>query len=168
MNWSMPGFSVLHYLPEVAQTHVQWVGDAIQPSHPLSPLSPALNLSQHQGFFQWVSSLCYRVLYLAEGNLSITQLCKLKSHHITWVSGCLTLGMRGLGSDSPTSSSSIEGYSRRQVSWTSGKAKRIHQRSLLRAKTKARCFVLISVCLFDSSDCSTLNGNQMSLNIGIW
>ena len=85
MNWSMPGFSVLHYLPEVAQTHVQWVGDAIQPSHPLSTLSPALNLSQHQGFFQWVSSLCYRVLYLAEGNLSITQLCKLKSHHITWV-----------------------------------------------------------------------------------
>ena len=57
MNYSMPGFPVLHYLPEVAQTHVHWVGDAIQPSYPLfPPSSPALNLSQHQGLFQWVSS----------------------------------------------------------------------------------------------------------------
>ena len=46
---------VLHYLPEFAQTHVHWVDDVIQPSHPLSPLSPpALNLSQHQGLFQRV------------------------------------------------------------------------------------------------------------------
>ena len=37
-------------------THVHWIGDAIQPSHPLSPPSPALNLSQHEGLFQWVSS----------------------------------------------------------------------------------------------------------------
>ena len=40
MDCSTPGFPVLHYLPEFAQTHVHWVGDAIQPSHPLSPLSP--------------------------------------------------------------------------------------------------------------------------------
>ena len=47
-----------HQLPELAQTHVLQVSDAIQPSHPLSPLSlPALNLSQHQGLFQWVSWL---------------------------------------------------------------------------------------------------------------
>ena len=53
----MPGFPVLHSLPESAQTHVHWVGDAIQPSHPLSsPSPPALNLSQHQGLFQWVGS----------------------------------------------------------------------------------------------------------------
>ena len=46
----MPGFPVLHCLPEFAQVHVHSVGDAIQPSHPLSPSSPfALNLSQHQG-----------------------------------------------------------------------------------------------------------------------
>ena len=46
------GFSVHHQLPEFVQTHVHCVGDAIQPSHPLSPPSPpALNLSQHQGFF---------------------------------------------------------------------------------------------------------------------
>ena len=51
-----PGFPVLHYLPEFAQTHVHWVDDAIQPSHPLLPTSPALNLSQNQGLFQWVGS----------------------------------------------------------------------------------------------------------------
>ena len=54
---STPGFPVHHQLPELAQTHVHQVSDAIQPSHPLSsPSPPALNLSQHQGLFQWVSS----------------------------------------------------------------------------------------------------------------
>ena len=57
MDCSMPGFPVHHQLPELAQTHVNQVGDAIQPSHPLLSLSPpALNLSQDQGLFQWVSS----------------------------------------------------------------------------------------------------------------
>ena len=56
MNCSTPGFPVLHHLPEFAQTHVHWVGGAIQPSHPQSFPSPALNLSQCQGFFQWVGS----------------------------------------------------------------------------------------------------------------
>ena len=55
---SMPGFSVLHHLSELAQTHVHWVTDSIQPSRPqLSHSPPAFNLSQHQGIFQWVSSL---------------------------------------------------------------------------------------------------------------
>ena len=58
MDYSTPGFPVLHHLPALAQTHVYWVSDAIQPSHPLSPLSPsAFNLSHYQGLFQWVSSL---------------------------------------------------------------------------------------------------------------
>ena len=57
MNRSMPGLPVHHQLPEFTQTHIHWVGDAIQPSHPLSsPSSPAFNLSPHQGLFQWVSS----------------------------------------------------------------------------------------------------------------
>ena len=57
MNLSTPGLLVHHQLPESTQTHVHWLGDAIQPSHPLSsPTPPALNLSQHQGLFQWVSS----------------------------------------------------------------------------------------------------------------
>ena len=47
-----------HQLPEATQTHVHRVGDAIQPSHPLSsPSPPALSLSQHQGLFRWVNSL---------------------------------------------------------------------------------------------------------------
>ena len=57
MACSTPGFPVGHHLQEFAQTHVYWVGDAIPPSHPLSSPSPACNLSQHQGLFQWVSSL---------------------------------------------------------------------------------------------------------------
>ena len=53
MDCSTPGFPVHLQLPELAQTHVHLIGDAIQPSHPLSsPSPPAFNLSQHQGFFQ--------------------------------------------------------------------------------------------------------------------
>ena len=55
MDCSTPGFPVLYCLPEFAQTHVHWVGDAMQPSHPLLPASPpALNLSQHQSLFQFI------------------------------------------------------------------------------------------------------------------
>ena len=58
MDCSTPGFPVLHILPEYAQTHVHWISDAIQPSHPLSSSSsPTFNLSQHQGIFQGVSSV---------------------------------------------------------------------------------------------------------------
>ena len=58
MNCSTPGLPVHHQLWELTQTHVHWVGDTIQPSHPLSsPSPPAFNLSQCQGLFQWVSSL---------------------------------------------------------------------------------------------------------------
>ena len=57
IDCSMPSFPVHHQLSELAQTHVHWVNDAIQPSHPLSYPSPAFNLSQHQGIFKWVSSL---------------------------------------------------------------------------------------------------------------
>ena len=52
MDYSTPGFPVHHQLPELVQTHVHRVGDAIQPSHPLSSLSPpAFNLPRHQGLF---------------------------------------------------------------------------------------------------------------------
>ena len=57
MNRSTPDLPVRHQLLESTQTHVHWVGDAIQPSHPLSSPSPALNLSQHQGLFKWGSFL---------------------------------------------------------------------------------------------------------------
>ena len=57
MDCSTPGLPVHPQLPEFTQTHAHWVGEAIQPSHPLSsPSPPAFNLSQHQGLFKWVSS----------------------------------------------------------------------------------------------------------------
>ena len=57
MDCSTPGLPVHHQLPELTQTRVHWVGDTIQPSHPLSsPSPPGFNLSQHQGLYQWVSS----------------------------------------------------------------------------------------------------------------
>ena len=57
MDCSMPGLPVHHQLPDLTQTHVHWVGYAIQPSHPLSsPSPPVFNLSQHQSLFKWVSS----------------------------------------------------------------------------------------------------------------
>ena len=57
MDCSTPGFPAHHQIPELTQTHVHWVSDAIQPSHPLSsPSPPAFNLSQDHGLLQWVSS----------------------------------------------------------------------------------------------------------------
>ena len=58
MDYSRPGLPVRHQLLEFTQNHLHWVSDAIQPSHPLlAPSPPVLNLSWHQGLFQWVSSL---------------------------------------------------------------------------------------------------------------
>ena len=56
MNCSLPGFPVLHHLPEFTQTCVHQVDDVVKSSHPLSSPSPAFNLSQHQGLFQRVNS----------------------------------------------------------------------------------------------------------------
>ena len=61
MDCSTPGLPVHHQLPELAQTHVHPVGDAIQRSHSLLSPSPAFNLSQHQGLFKWVSFSCQLV-----------------------------------------------------------------------------------------------------------
>ena len=87
MNCSTPGFPVLHCLPEFAQILVYWVDDAIQPSHPLLPPSPiALNLSQNQGFFQWVSSLhqVAKILELQLQHQSFNEYSGLISFMIDW------------------------------------------------------------------------------------
>ena len=56
MDCSTPGLPVPHHLPDFAQVHVPCISDDIQPSHPLMSSSPsAINLSQHQGLFHWVS-----------------------------------------------------------------------------------------------------------------
>ena len=83
------GFLVLHHLPQFAQTHVRWVDDAIQPSYPLSSLSPpALNLSQHQGLFQWVSS-----------SHQVAKVLELQLQHQSFpvnIQGWFPLGLTGL------------------------------------------------------------------------
>ena len=73
MDWSMPGSPVLHNLPDFAQTHVHWVRDAIQQSHPPLPTSPpVLSLSQHQHLFQWVGCL-HQVAKVLELAFSVMQ-----------------------------------------------------------------------------------------------
>ena len=92
VDYSMPGFSVLPYLLELAQTYAHWVGDAIQPSHPLSPPSPqALNLSQHQSFFpmsrlftsggQSIGAECIKIWFIF--NIGSTLL--LKTFNEIWI-----------------------------------------------------------------------------------
>ena len=85
MDRSMPGFPVHHQLSEFAQTHVHWVADAIQPPHPLSPPSPlAVNLSQRQSLFQWVSP-SYQVAKVLELQLSPSnEYSGLISFRIDW------------------------------------------------------------------------------------
>ena len=93
MDYSTPGFPMLYCLPEFAPTHVHWVGDAIQPSHPLSPPSPALNLSQHQGLFQCVGS-SHQVTKVLEFQLqrqSFRWIFRVDFHSISmvWSPSCL-------------------------------------------------------------------------------
>ena len=83
----MPHFHGLHYLPEFAQTHVHRVGDAIQPTHPLSPPSPpAFSLSQHQGLFQWDGSShqVAKVLELQFQHQSSQLIFRVDSFRIDW------------------------------------------------------------------------------------
>ena len=82
MDCSTPGFPVIHCLLEFAQTHVHWVDNAIQPSHPLSPSSPDFNLSQHQGFSQRVSFS--------------HQVTQLQHQSIQWICMVFPLGLIGL------------------------------------------------------------------------
>ena len=87
-NHSMPGLPVHHQLPEFTQTHVHWVSDAIQTSHPLSsPFPPAPNSSQHQSLFQWVSS-SHQVAKVLEFRFSIIpskEISRLISFRMDWL-----------------------------------------------------------------------------------
>ena len=87
VDCSTPGFSIHHRLPELAQTHVLRVGDALQPSHPLLSPSPAFNHSQHQGLFKWVSP-SHQVAKVLEFQLqhqSFQWIFGLISFRIDWV-----------------------------------------------------------------------------------
>ena len=82
INCSTPGFPVLQHLLEFAQTHVPWVGDAIQPSYPLSSPSPAFNLSKHQGLFQWISS---------SGQVAKVLKLHLQHQSFQWIFGVISI-----------------------------------------------------------------------------
>ena len=85
MDCRTPGLPVHHQLPKSTQTYVHWVGDAIQPSHPLSsPSPPALNLSQRQGIFKWVSS-SHQVAKVLE--------FQLQDQSFQWTSGLISFRM---------------------------------------------------------------------------
>ena len=114
MDCSMPGFPVLHHLLEPAQTHVHWVGDAMQSSHPLlSPSPPALNLSQHQGFpMSWL---------FASGGQSIGASASASVLPMN-IQGWFPLGLTGLSSliepgPSALGSQGLSYWTTREVSW---------------------------------------------------
>ena len=96
MNCSTPGLPVHHQLLESTQTHVHWVGDAIQPSHPLSsPSPPALNLSQHQGLFQWVNSSHQVRKYCSFSSISVLPVNTQDWSPLGWT-GWISLQSKGL------------------------------------------------------------------------
>ena len=82
MDCSTPGFSVPHLLPKFAQVHVHCIGGAIQSSHPQMPSSSALNLSQHQGTFQWVSCSHQMTIYILYDTIQKVLLiyCRIIKH----------------------------------------------------------------------------------------
>ena len=92
MNCSIPGFPVFHHLPEFIQTHVHWVSDAIQPSNPLSSISPpALILSKHRGLFQWIKCQVANVLELQLQHQSFQWIFRVHflQDWLVWPSCCL-------------------------------------------------------------------------------
>ena len=102
VDHSTPGLPVHHQLPEFTQTHVHWVGDAIQPSHPLSsPSSPALSLSKHQHLLKWVSS-SHQVAKVLEFSFNISpsnEHSGLISFRMDWLD---LLAVQGTQESSPT------------------------------------------------------------------
>ena len=86
-DYNTPGFPVHHQLQELAQAHVHWVDDTMQPSHPPSaPSVPAFNLSQNWGFLKWIGSSCQvaKVLELQLQHQSFQWIFRLISFRIDW------------------------------------------------------------------------------------
>ena len=113
MNGNTPGLPVHHQLLEFTQTHVYWVGDAIQPSHSLlSPSPPTFNLSQHQDLFKWVSSL-NQVAKVLEFQLQLQSFQRIGEGEVTQSCPTLCNPM-----DSSPSGSSIHGvFQTRILEW---------------------------------------------------
>ena len=83
MDYSTPGFPVLHHLLKFVQTHIHWVNDAIQPSRPLSsPSTLAFDLPQNQGFCEWLSSSNH-----------VAKVLKLQQQTFQWIFGLISFRM---------------------------------------------------------------------------
>ena len=95
MNRSTPGLPVHHQLPDFTQTHAHRVGDAIQPSHPLSSPPPAPNPSQHQGLFQWVNSSHEVAKVLVSASASVLPVNTQDWSPLEWT-GWISLQSKGL------------------------------------------------------------------------
>ena len=95
MDYRMASLPVHRQIPEFTQTHVHWVSDAIQPSHPLlSPSPPAFNLSQHQGLFKWVSSLHQVAKVLEFQSIGVSQYKYLLFLlHVSYYLRIISMGM---------------------------------------------------------------------------
>ena len=108
MGCSTPAFPALHYLPELAQSHIPWVTDAIQPSHHLSsPSPPAFNLSQHQGLFQWVGSLHHVAKVLGASTPASVLPMNIQSWFPLGLTGLISLLSKGLSAPHFTSFNSM-------------------------------------------------------------
>ena len=96
MNCSTPGLLVHHQLPGFTQIHVHWVGDAIQPSHPLSsPSPPVLNFSHHHGLFKWVS-VSHQVASVLEFSFNISPPMNTQDWSPLGWTGWISLQSKGL------------------------------------------------------------------------
>ena len=114
MDWSMPGFLILHYLQEFVQPHGHGVGDAIQPSHPLSSHSPALNRSQHQSFpVSWLSASSGQSI----GALASVLPISIQDWFSLGLTGLIFLLFRGLWSISSTTVWKHEFFSAQLSLW---------------------------------------------------
>ena len=102
MDCSTPGCPVHHQVPQLAQTHVQWVTDAIQSPHPLSsPSPPAFNPSRHQGLFQWVGSL-HQVAKVLEPQLQSVLPMNIQDWFPLGSTGLISHSPRDFQESSPT------------------------------------------------------------------
>ena len=109
MNHSTPGLPVHHQLQESTQTHVHWVSDAIQPSHPLlSPSHLALSLAQHQGLFKWALCMRWPKYWSFSFNISTSSECSgLISFRIDWLISLQSKGLSRVFSNSTVQKASI-------------------------------------------------------------
>ena len=99
MDCSMPGLPVPHHFPEFAQVHVHCIGDAVQPSHPLMPSSSALDLSQHQGLFQWVICSNQMTKILELQHQSFQWIFRADLPQLAGLTSVLSKGLSGVSSN---------------------------------------------------------------------